>query len=138
MLAEELHRIRVLQAFSKIARLDFDELLDLTEVDERALSATLNKMVSERVLRRNGNVYWRTVVEAQVPTLFGADKTHLPMLLGLTEGEALTRIRMLSFMRNKLIGEWHPIIDKLIGDYQKGLEIVESLRYGAGDEEAQQ
>lgn len=137
-MSEELHRIRVLQAFSKIARLDFDELLELTEIEERALSATLTGLTSERVLRKVGEVYWRTTVEAHVPQLMGGDKTHLPMLLGLTEAEALTRIRMLGYMKSRLIHDWHPIIETLMGDYQKGLEIVESLRYGAGGEEAQQ
>ena len=130
-------RVRVLQAFANAARLDFDELLELTEIDENALMQTLSGMVAERLLRRNGSVYWRTVVEAKVPERIGEDKAHLPLLLGLTEEEALTRIRMLVHMRSRLLSPWHPIIDKLMGDYQKGLQIVESLRYGAGNEPKQ-
>lgn len=134
---ESFCRVRVLQAFANAARLDFDELLELTEIDENALMQTLSGMVAERLLRRNGNVYWRTVVEAKVPERIGEDKAHLPLLLGLTEEEALTRIRMLVHMRSRLLTPWHPIIDKLMGDYQKGLQIVESLRYGAGNEPKQ-
>lgn len=134
MATEELQRLRVLQAFANISRLDVDELVELTGIEEGALSVTLSNMVAERVLRRVGNVYWRTVVEASIPRDVGLDETHLPLLLGLTEAEALTRMRMLGHMRARLITQWHPIIDKLMGDYQKGLEIVESLRYGASDE----
>lgn len=134
MQIEVFCRTRVLQAFANAARLDFDELLELTEIDENALTQTLSGMVGERLLRRNGNVYWRTQVEAHVPQFIGEDEKHLPLLLGLTEEEALTRIRMLVHMRSRLLSPWHPIIDKLMGDYQKGLQIVESLRYGAGNE----
>jgi hypothetical protein len=131
MATEELQRLRVLQAFATIARLDVDELVELTGIDEAALALTLSNMVAERVLRRVGNVYYRTVVEAHVPQFAGEDRQHLPLLLGLTEAEALTRIRMLGYMKRKLICDWHPVIDKLIGDYTRGLELVESLRYGA-------
>lgn len=127
----ELHRQRVLQAFMSTSRLDVDELLDLTGIEEGALSVTLTRLTADRVLKRVGSVYYRTVVEAHVPQHVGADAKHLPLLLGLTEDEALNRIRMLGRMKARLITDWHPIIDKLMGDYVKGLEIVESLRYGA-------
>lgn len=133
MASEELQRLRVLQAFANISRLDVDELVEMTGIELQALSVTLSNMVAERVLRRSGNVYWRTVVEARIPRFIGEDKHHLPLMLGLTEAEAITRIRMLAHMKSKLICEWHPIIDKLMADYAKGLELVESLRYGAVD-----
>lgn len=126
--------LRVLQAFGNSSHACVHVLLDRTGLSPEALGRALSDLQAERVLRRVDEVFYRTQVEVDVPVDLGLDKKHLPLLLGMTEDEAHARVSMLMFMKSRLINEWHPIIDKLIADYEKALKIVESLRYGADDE----
>lgn len=49
-------------------------------------------------------------------------------LIGLSEVDMLNRVVMLKRMKRLLIGEWHPIIDVLLGDYERDLKRVRLLR----------
>lgn len=59
----------------------------------------------------------------------------IPELLGLTESEARGRVLMLQRMKARLICEWHPIIDKLIADWERGIRYIESQRIKPDDDE---
>lgn len=49
-------------------------------------------------------------------------------LIGLSEEDMMTRVVMLKRMKRLLIGEWHPIIDILLGDYERDLARIRLLR----------
>lgn len=137
-MAADTARILVLAALIGRESVCMHVLLERTGLPKEVLLPTLSGLVGERVLRKvkteYGDVYTRTPIEVEIDSELGMDSEHLPMLNGLTIDEARTRVHMLTFMKNRLINEWHPIIDKLIGDYERGLKIVEGLRYGSGDE----
>jgi hypothetical protein len=57
-----------------------------------------------------------------------SDVTRASPVVGLTESEARTRVLMLKRMKEKLIYEWHPIIDVFLRDYERDLGRVESDR----------
>lgn len=129
----------VLAAFNKQPRMCIHKVMDATGWTRDYAKIVLNGLVKEGTLRRTSvgkadYVYHRTQREAVVDPDLGLDKGHVPLLLGLTESEARARVSMLHHMKTRLIKDWHPIIDKLIADYERGLQSVESIRYGADDE----
>jgi hypothetical protein len=52
----------------------------------------------------------------------------LSPIIGLSEESVRGRVIMLKRMRRLLIIDWHPIIDILLGDYERDLKRVEALR----------
>ena len=52
----------------------------------------------------------------------------LSPVIGLSEEGVRGRVIMLKRMRRLLIVDWHPIIDILLGDYERDLKRVETLR----------
>ena len=63
------------------------------------------------------------------------EQLGIPELLGLTESEARARVIMLQSMKRKLICDWHPVIDKLLGDWERGLKYIESQRVKPDDDD---
>lgn len=49
----------------------------------------------------------------------------LSPLIGLTELEMRNRVIMLKRMKERLICDWHPIVDKLMSDYERDLKRFE-------------
>jgi len=49
-------------------------------------------------------------------------------LIWLTESAIRGRVIMIHRMKRNLICEWHPILDILLGDYERELKRVEALR----------
>ncbi len=131
----------ILAAFSLHTKMCMHVLQKMTGLHRNVLKATLAQMVRDGLVRKvsvddtdDGDlVYTRTQREAYIPLNLGMDEEHAPVLLGLNEDEARTRVHMLQFMKERLIDDWHPVIDKLIADYQRGLKYIASLRVGADD-----
>lgn len=129
----------ILAAFSKRPRMCIHMLMDETGLPKDAALKGASELCREGALKRleegakGEYVYARTTMDASVPMNVGLNSHYLPALLGLSEGEARERVYMLKGMRKRLIEHWHPILDKVIGDYEKGLRAVESLRCGADD-----
>jgi hypothetical protein len=57
--------------------------------------------------------------------MISSDNFEVP---GLDEQTAFNRVHMLRRARRLLISEWHPILDKVIGDYERGLEMLRAAR----------
>lgn len=131
----------ILAAFGMKSRLCMHQLMDMTGQSKDMIERVGTRLIREGVLRRrliegteSDFMYYRTTCEGNVPDDFGLDEKHLPLLLGLSEDEALSRVRMLKAMKDRLIEQWHPQLNKLIGDYERGLKAVMNLRYGASDD----
>jgi hypothetical protein len=61
---------------------------------------------------------------------------RLSPLIGLDERAMRGRVVMLQRMKRNLITEWHPVIDILLGDYERDLKRMERLRFGDDDPDA--
>lgn len=123
----------VLAAFSIKPRMCIHVLMETTGLREEILMYALHRLREDSSVKMEAGIYSRKN-EAFVPSYLGLDAQHLPALFGLDENEARARLVMLKRMKDRLISEWHPILDKLIGDYERGLKSVEGIRYGAEDD----
>lgn len=54
-----------------------------------------------------------------------SDVQRASPVVGLTERQALDRIIMLNRMKERLIKEWHPVIDVILNDYKRDLGRVQ-------------
>lgn len=109
-------------------------LHDLTSIDYPDLLRLLNSMTRKGIILRD-----------PVLDLSKEDRTYslltngkltvdqfmperLSPLIGLTELEMRNRVVMLKRMKERLICEWHPIVDKLLQDYERDLRRAEGER----------
>lgn len=58
------------------------------------------------------------------------------LMVGLTEEEMMGRVTMLKRMKRLLIVDWHPVIDTLLGDYERNLKRLTALREPVDMEES--
>lgn len=128
----------VLAAFSKKPRMCIHTLMETTGLKREALRYVLVELQKNGMIRNvsevRGDLIYVRIGEAPVPEDLGLDKEHLPALFGLEEREARNRVIMLKRMKERLIIDWHPVIDVLLGDYERGLQHVEGVRYGTDDD----
>jgi hypothetical protein len=61
----------------------------------------------------------------------------LSPVIGLSEEAMRGRVTMLKRMKRLLIVDWHPVIDILLGDYERNLRRVELLREPDNDPDPQ-
>lgn len=123
---------KVLAAFAEQFRMDLQELTAATGLDAIEVSAAVREL-SRRGLLMRQHIYSRKG-EAYVPLNLGLDENHLPALFGLDEREARSRLLMVKRMKERLISEYHPMLDLVIADYERGLRNVEGIRYGTDDD----
>lgn len=125
----------ILAAFTKKAALCIHVLMEITGLSREALRAAIVDLVEQGAIRKiaefKGDSVYARAGDAYVPLTLGVDEDHLPCLFGLSEKEARNRLSTIKYMKNRLISEWHPALDKVIEDYERGLKSVESIRYGA-------
>lgn len=125
----------ILAAFTTKPALCVHVLMEITGLTREALRSALVDLIEQGAIRKiaefKGDSVYARGDEAYVPITLGVDEDHLPCLFGLDEHAARTRLTMLKRMKGRLIGDWHPMLDLLIGDYERGLKNVESIRYGA-------
>lgn len=60
---------------------------------------------------------------------------NVPQFLWMTEETARDRVIMLQRMKTRLICEWHPVLDVLIKDYERGLKKIDVARDGPDGED---
>jgi hypothetical protein len=53
---------------------------------------------------------------------------RLSPLIGLTEDVMQNRVHMIKRMKDRLISEWHPVLNVLLGDYERDLQRVRIVR----------
>ena len=127
----------ILAAFHRKPSLCIHVLGEMTSMPRDVLLKLLSELVREgQLIRLNEGVkgeYVYCSTSEDTPVL-DVDKNALPMLMGMSELEVVSRVAMLKTMKSRLIRDWHPVLDKVIGDYERGLKIVESLRCVDDDE----
>ena len=128
----------ILAAFHRKPSLCIHVLGEMTSMPRDVLLKLLSELVREgQLIRLNEGIkgeYVYCSTSADMPLETTLDRNALPMLMGMTELEVVARVAMLKTMKSRLIRDWHPVLDKVIGDYEKGLKIVESLRCVDDDE----
>ncbi len=128
----------VLAAFSHKPRLCIHVLVETTRLPREVVLKATSALVRAGVLRRVEEAvkgeYLFQLTDEEVDVGQLGDKDHLQPMLGLTEAEARSRVLMLQNMKRRLICDWHPILNKLIADYEQGLKYIEGLRCGADDD----
>lgn len=121
----------ILAAFAHKLQICIHELSDVTGLDAKAVAQAVKELQREGSLQKVGDGLYQRKGEAYVSLHLGLDKDHLPALFGLDEREARNRVSMLKRMKERLVIDYHPILDMVIGDYESGLRKVEAIRYGA-------
>lgn len=53
----------------------------------------------------------------------------------MEEDTARDRVIMINRMKGRLISEWHPVLDVLLKDYERGLKQIDLERDGPDDDE---
>lgn len=126
---------QILRAFGRRPQMCIHELFSLTRVPYPELIKMLDRMVSrgdivkatpDTALGKHDLQYLRKDEQALSQIQFIDER--LSPLIGLTEQGMRGRIIMLNRMKRNLIEDWHPIIDILMGDYERDLKRIEAFR----------
>lgn len=134
----------LLQVFRRKRWICIHELIEATGISYNQLNKSLVK------LEVKGHIQRSQIEGSEKLTLYGLvnfDTLYQPTegtelhpshdmskaglcspVVGMTEQDARSRVFMLKRMKERLIQEWHPIIDKIIEDYQRDLRRVEAER----------
>lgn len=129
----------VLSAFASKPRLCVHVIMEATGLPREVVLKTASELVRAGELRRieegvKGE-YLFLRVKDEVDIGMARIVPKLPVLLGLSEDEARARVLMLQSMKRRLICDWHPILNKIIADYEDGLKFVEGLRCAPDDDD---
>lgn len=124
----------VLRAFGRKHNLCIHELRELTGIQYPELHKIVARMISRGEVAEVGDVtagkddkqYLKLGKVVMGEEQFIQDR--LSPLMGMTEDAVRGRVTMIKRMKSRLICEWHPILDILLGDYEKDLMRVEALR----------
>lgn len=128
----DAHQV-VLNAFKRRSSLCIHVLGELTSIPRDVLLKITSELVREgHLIRLNEGikgeyVFCPTSDEGETDET-PRDENELPMLMGMSEKTVRDRVAMLNCMKSRLIRDWHPTLNKVIADYEKGLRIIESLR----------
>lgn len=107
------------------------KLMEVTGLPLRELAKGVNRLLELNKLRGisldEDNVIYEGFNYTPInPYAYqGLMDGYLSPLVGLTQEEVLTRLHMLRRMKAQLIVDWHPVLDKIIGDYERDMRRVE-------------
>ena len=129
----------VLAAFQKKPRSCIHQLMEATGLARSELRYGIVELQKLKLIRKVTSVKGDYVYELMDTNVHHTE----PVLAGsvmpryeftITEDVAKSRVCMLNFMKRKLIQEWHPVVDKLLKDYESGLKSIEESRRKLEDE----
>lgn len=128
-----------LAAFLRQPRMCIHQIMEATNLPRAQLRHVLADMVRREQIKRvpakvsGDQVYELTALSrlahsaAAQTVLIQVKNPESIKLLGGDETTARNRIIMLRKMRARLISDWHPVLDKVIGDYEAGLQVLDEL-----------
>lgn len=124
----------VLRAFGRKPSLCIHELRELTGIQYPELHKIVHKMIGRNEVALVSDVTAGTDDKQYIKLgkiVMGDEQFiqgRLSPLIGMTEEVMRGRVIMIKRMKSRLICEWHPILDVLLGDYERDLKRVEALR----------
>ena len=124
----------VLRAFGRKHNLCIHELHELTGIQYPELHKVVQRLAARKEIVLTSDVtagkddkqYLRLGKVVMGEEQFIQDR--LSPLIGMTEEVMRGRVMMIKRMKSRLICDWHPVLDVLLGDYEKDLKRMEALR----------
>lgn len=121
----------VLAAFQKHPRSCIHQLIEATGLSRPELRYAVVELQKLKLIKRASEVKGDLVYELVDKQVHHAEPVLAQTLqykFDIDEDTAKRRVVMLKNMKARLIPDWHPIVDKLLGDYENGLKAIESAR----------
>ena len=124
----------VLAAFHQRPRSCIHQLIEATGLSRAELRYAVVELQKLKLIRKVSEVkgdYLYELVNKQVhrtePIIAGG-ALSIHYKFDVDEDTAQRRVVMLKYMKSRLIQEWHPVLDKLLEDYESGLKAAEIAR----------
>lgn len=126
------HPHRCIHQLHSMTEIPYPELKNV--VDRLQRKAKIFKIPDAELGKHDLQYRIRQTEPTLQPSQFCND-ARLSPLIGLNEVQMQGRMVMLKRMRRLLIPEWHPILDTIIGDYERDLKRMKLLREPEDDVE---